>query len=183
MPVAAAAEWVAAVEARARATAGLVATVGRIEARPGAANVIASEVVVTLDVRHAEDGVQRLEAVRALVEAAAEAASRRGVTMEFVTTMEQAATPMSGEMTETLERAARRAGYPAKRMASGAGHDAMVLAERMPAAMLFVRSPGGVSHDPEERVLEEDVRAAIETVMAVLRMLNERERAKQEMAD
>jgi len=46
-------------------------------------------------------------------------------------------------------------------MHSGAGHDAMVLAERMPAAMLFLRSPGGISHHPDEAVLEADVAAAL----------------------
>jgi len=46
-------------------------------------------------------------------------------------------------------------------MPSGAGHDAMVLAPHMPAAMLFVRSPGGVSHHPDESVLEPDVAAAL----------------------
>ncbi len=53
------------------------------------------------------------------------------------------------------------AGFPAKRMPSGAGHDAMVMAGRMPAAMLFLRSPGGISHSPAESVREEDVEAAL----------------------
>jgi allantoate deiminase len=46
-------------------------------------------------------------------------------------------------------------------MASGAGHDAMVMASRMPAAMLFLRSPGGISHNPAETVREEDVEVAL----------------------
>ena len=49
----------------------------------------------------------------------------------------------------------QRSGLPVHRMASGAGHDAMILAGRMPAAMLFLRSPGGISHHPDETVLEE----------------------------
>ncbi len=173
-PVGAAAEWMVEVEARARRTPGLVATVGRIEARPGAANVIAGEVTVSLDVRHAEDEA-RTRAVRSLMEFARDAGSRRGVAVTAVTTMEQAAAPMSPGMVEALERAAARAGYAAERMTSGAGHDAMVLAERMPAAMLFVRSPGGVSHHPEERVLVEDVEAAIKTVMEFLTSLRDEE--------
>jgi allantoate deiminase len=48
-------------------------------------------------------------------------------------------------------------------MHSGAGHDAMVMAERMPAAMLFLRSPGGISHHPDEAVFEADVAAALAT--------------------
>jgi allantoate deiminase len=50
---------------------------------------------------------------------------------------------------------------PEKRMNSGAGHDAMIMATRVPAAMLFLRSPGGISHHPDETVLEEDVEAAL----------------------
>jgi allantoate deiminase len=50
---------------------------------------------------------------------------------------------------------------PVKRMTSGAGHDAMVLASRVPTTMLFLRSPGGLSHHPGEAVLEEDVDAAL----------------------
>ena len=48
------------------------------------------------------------------------------------------------------------------RMTSGAGHDAMIVAQALPAAMLFLRSPGGISHHPDERVLVEDVAAALE---------------------
>jgi allantoate deiminase len=47
------------------------------------------------------------------------------------------------------------------RLTSGAGHDAMIVARRMPAAMLFLRSPGGISHHPDETVLPEDVDAAL----------------------
>lgn len=167
-PVAAAAAWIGLVEAKARTTDGLVATVGRLEASPGADNVIAGKVTATLDVRHAEDRT-RTEAVEELKESAEAAARKRGVALVVETTLEQAAVPMASGMTEALAASAERAGYTAKRMTSGAGHDAMVLAERMPAAMLFVRSPGGVSHHPEERVLEGDVAAAIATVMDFMR--------------
>ncbi len=171
-PVMAAAEWIVAVEKQTRATDGLVATVGRIEARPGAANVIAREVIATLDVRHADDAV-RMEAVRDLLDLAEAAGERRGVLMRFERTMEQAAVAMSQTMTDALEGAARRSGHRVKRMMSGAGHDAMVMGEKMPAAMLFVRSPEGVSHDPEERVLVEDVAAALRTVDEFVRILRD----------
>jgi allantoate deiminase len=54
-------------------------------------------------------------------------------------------------------------------MVSGAGHDAMILAKKVPAAMLFLRSPGGISHHPEESVLEEDVDAALAVGEQLLR--------------
>ena len=55
-------------------------------------------------------------------------------------------------------------------MVSGAGHDAMILAQKLPAAMLFVRSPGGISHHPDESVLAEDVDAALAVGAHVIRM-------------
>jgi len=62
---------------------------------------------------------------------------------------------------EALERAVEAAGYPVHRMVSGAGHDAMILARKVPAALLFLRSPGGISHHPDETVLPADVEAAL----------------------
>jgi allantoate deiminase len=60
-----------------------------------------------------------------------------------------------------LARAVEAAGYPLHHMDSGAGHDAMIVAPFIPSAMLFLRSPGGVSHHPDENVLVEDVAAAL----------------------
>jgi len=60
-----------------------------------------------------------------------------------------------------LWRAAPAEGLPAHSMTSGAGHDAMIIAPHFPAAMLFVRSPGGISHHPDETVNVEDVEAAL----------------------
>jgi allantoate deiminase len=59
-------------------------------------------------------------------------------------------------------------------MPSGAGHDAMIVARRMPVAMLFLRSPGGISHHPDESVLPEDVTAALEVGMQFLDALEKR---------
>ena len=56
-------------------------------------------------------------------------------------------------------------------MVSGAGHDAMILAEKVPAAMIFLRSPGGISHDPAESVLLEDVEKALECGLFLLDQL------------
>jgi allantoate deiminase len=68
---------------------------------------------------------------------------------------------MDERLTAVLVAAIAAAGLPAKQMPSGAGHDAMVMAARVPGAMLFLRSPGGISHHPDESVLEEDVEAAL----------------------
>ena len=69
---------------------------------------------------------------------------------------------MNHAMVEALGAAMRAAGHPDHRMISGAGHDAMILARKVPTAMLFMRTPNGVSHHPDETVLVEDVEAALE---------------------
>jgi allantoate deiminase len=75
--------------------------------------------------------------------------------------MDQPAVPMDEELTALLSEAVQSAGFAPQTMPSGAGHDAMVMATRLPSAMLFLRSPGGISHHPDEAVLVEDVEAAL----------------------
>ena len=72
------------------------------------------------------------------------------------------------KMISLAEKAVCNAGCSHIRMTSGAGHDAMVIASRLPTAMIFLRSPGGVSHHPDENVLAEDVEAAIHTGLCFL---------------
>jgi allantoate deiminase len=158
--VAAAAEWIVVVEAEATRADGAVATCGRVEASPGAVNVIAGSCCVSLDVRHASDDT-RAALVGTLRARAQAIADRRGVHVEWTTRMDQPAVAMDASLSAALVHAVERCGHIAAPMTSGAGHDAMIVAARMPAAMLFVRSPGGVSHHPDERVIEGDVAAAI----------------------
>ena len=115
---------------------------------------------VSLDVRHADDPARKT-AVEALLAQAEAIAARRGLALECTRQMDQPAVPMDERLTAFLAEAIEAAGLPAKRMPSGAGHDAMVMAARVPTAMLFLRSPGGISHHPDETVLEEDVEAAL----------------------
>ena len=75
--------------------------------------------------------------------------------------LDQPAVPMDEWSTGLLTDAMEAAGYPGKTMPSGAGHDAMVMAAKVPASMLFLRSPGGISHHPAETVFEDDVEAAL----------------------
>jgi len=164
------AEWISAVESLARNTAGLVATVGRIEAKPGATNVIAGEAQVTLDVRHGSNEI-RIQAVKDLVERAQEIATRRGLTLRWKTLLEQSAVAMDPFLIAEIERAIRKTGDEPHRMVSGGGHDAMILAEKVPASMIFLRTPGGISHDPSESVAVEDVEKAIECGLHLLDQL------------
>jgi allantoate deiminase len=88
--------------------------------------------------------------------------------------LDQPAVPMDRKLSDRLEHAVRSAGYPVHRLVSGAGHDAMILAPLVPAAMLFLRSPGGVSHSSEESVLEADVEAALTVGAQFLHDLGQR---------
>ncbi len=166
----AAAEWMLAVEAYARGVDGLVATTGRVTAVPGAVNVIAGEARVTLDVRHAKDSVRK-EALRQFLAVAGSIAVKRSVHATNKTMSEQAAVPMDAQLTETLTAAVKAAGAPVRKMVSGAGHDAMMVAPHMPAAMLFLRSPGGLSHHPDESVVSGDVEQALAAGIKFLEML------------
>ena len=165
--LAAAAQWVVEVERYAANYTQLVATVGRMEALPGAMNVVPGIVHTTLDVRHPRDE-SRHAAVAHLLTKAEAAGALRGVTVHATLQSEQKAVPMDRELTVKLHQAAERAGFDAPSVFSGAGHDAMILAPHVPTAMLFVRSPGGLSHHPEESVREEDVEAALATVLNLI---------------
>ncbi|ADV84234.1 allantoate amidohydrolase [Terriglobus saanensis] len=163
----AAAEWIVAAEALAQEKGGLVATVGSVSTIPGAGNVIAGEVRVTLDVRSAKDKVRR-EAVSALLAKAEACGLGRGVRVETKLRMDQTAVAMDASLTATLTKAV---GDDARRMISGAGHDAMIVAPHIPSAMLFLRSPGGLSHHPDESVLMDDVQAGLDAGVRFVELL------------
>jgi len=158
--LAGAAEWIGAVERVAGEIQGLVATVGRIAAEPGAGNVIPGRTNASLDVRHISDET-RQRAVRSILEAAEAIAQRRGLGLHTELCLDQSAVAMDAGLTAQLQRAVAAEGLSAHSMASGAGHDAMIIAPHFPAAMLFLRSPGGISHHPDEAVYLEDVEAAL----------------------
>jgi allantoate deiminase len=168
--IAGAAEWISAVEHAAQAVAGLVATVGKIEAKPGAVNVIAAEARLTLDVRHSSDDI-RAHAVAECVGEAQKIAASRGLSVRETTLLNQPAVAMNPLLIAEIERAIVKTGCNPHRMVSGAGHDAMILAEKVPAGMIFLRTPGGISHDPAESVAAEDVEKAIECGLHLLDQL------------
>jgi allantoate deiminase len=168
----AAAKWIIAVEEYALSHEGLVATVGRLEASPGAGNVIAGRVKASLDVRHAHDE-KRHSAVTALIDSAVTTAAERNIKITTHVELDQPAVPLDPRLTILLHNAATKAGFPHRRMTSGAGHDAMILAPTVPSAMLFLRSPGGLSHHPDEAVLPQDIEAALATAMEFLPQLSD----------
>lgn len=171
--LAAAAEWITAVEVLGRRTEGMVATVGKISVDPNAANVVPGSAKVSLDLRHAHDAT-RAQAVDTLLAAAAGIVDRRGLSFERMDQLDQPAVPMDERLTSFMADAIETAGLPAKTLTSGAGHDAMVMAARVPTTMLFLRSPGGLSHHPAETVLGKDVEVSLEVAREfLLRVAND----------
>ena len=166
----AAAEFVSAVEAVARAHDDAVATVGELEVQHGASNVIPGRVVLSLDVRHADDSVR--ESVGAeLFDRADAIANARALVLEWDAVQETRAVDCSRDLTELVAEAVAASSHPVVRLASGAGHDAVMLSRIAPIAMLFVRCAGGVSHNPAESVTAEDVAAAIEVTTKFLELV------------
>jgi allantoate deiminase len=170
--VAGVAEWVVAVERLALETPGLVATVGDLRAYPGAGNVIAGQARASLDVRHEGDAI-RHRAVDTLLAQAESIAKRRCLTVASRMLMDQPAVPMDKGLCSLAAEAIRETGIEPLAMVSGAGHDAMILAERVPSTMIFLRSPGGISHHPEESVRSQDVQNALAAGRAFLRLMTQ----------
>jgi allantoate deiminase len=163
----AAAQVVLEVERLAKATPGLVATVGQLEVSPGAGNVIPEKVQLSLDVRHLEDAI-RERAVADLIDFAWQLARKRDLGLTHQIRLEQRASPCDELLSGFLGDALEDSGRKRFELPSGAGHDAMVMASMTRTAMLFVRSPGGISHHPSESVQPGDARAALDVAYRFL---------------
>lgn len=165
----AAAEFVIAVEKEARGREGLVATVGRLDVRPNAPNVIPGEVDLTLDVRHADDSI-RAGAAEQILEHANHIAKQREVSVAIELVSGNTAVHCSPRIVSALAKAI---GEPAIMLTSGAGHDAVTMSSLTDVGMLFVRCKGGISHSPAESVEEEDVQVAIDVLGRFLEQLTQ----------
>jgi len=168
----AAAVYVQAVEAYALGGAGLVATVGRLSVKPGAANVVPGEVTLSLDVRHADDA-ERLLASRHLLDIASQIAKHRKVRLSTRRDSENASVGCAPRLVFSLSQAVNDVGQPVMQLASGAGHDAVAMSALTDVGMLFVRCKGGVSHNPAESVTTEDVTVAIDVLARCIELLAE----------
>ncbi|MFT4114760.1 allantoate amidohydrolase [Silvibacterium sp.] len=168
-----AAEWLLAAETLAAETPGLVATTGRIAAEPGAINVIPGLARCSLDLRHAQDAVRTAAFTRLKSEAEA-IAQRRHLEVAITLELDQPAVELYAGLAILSDSALLAASQPPFRIVSGAGHDAMILAEQLPSAMLFLRSPGGISHHPDEAVKAVDVARALEAGVAWLELFEAR---------
>lgn len=168
--LAAAAEWIVAIETLTTARGNnLVATVGQLETLPGAVNVIPGEVKLSLDVRGPEDGALA-ELLATLLDKAQQIATRRGLTFAAEQFYGIQATACDSQLQQKLAQSVEALQGEAMLLPSGAGHDAIAIAERWPVGMLFVRCKDGISHHPDESVTAEDVayatQAYIDTVLS-----------------
>jgi len=166
----AAAEFIVMVEALAKKCAGLVATVGKIEASPGASNVIPGEVSLTLDVRHADDKT-RDQACAKLLALGKRVAAKRGVKAKSEEVHSAPSVGCDPKLSGFLDQAVKRCQGKSITLPSGAGHDAAAMAVATRVAMLFVRCKGGISHHPSESAAQKDVRVAIEVLSDFVRKL------------
>lgn len=166
--LAGAAEMILAIEGIARADASdLVATVGRIEAMPGASNVIAGEVRFTIDIRSG-DAARRDQAAESICDALAGIADRRDLDFAIQRVHDLPASPCNVALMDLMDAAIAAVGHPVRRLVSGAGHDAMVMAALCPTAMLFIRCRHGISHNPAEHVDPSDVDVALQVMLGFI---------------
>lgn len=159
--LAAAAEWMVFIEQTTiRQDPQLVATVGTVQCAPGAVNVIPGEVALSLDVRGPAD--QPLaELLSGLLTQAEAIAQRRGLRFSADEYYCIPATACDDRLQTALTQAVTTVQGRSLSLPSGAGHDAIAIAERWPVGMLFVRCDGGISHHPAESVMTDDVALAI----------------------
>jgi allantoate deiminase len=169
-PLVVAARIVERVDTVARAAEGVVATVGELVVEPCAANVIPGRVTLSIDVRAPTDDA-RLEAWKTIADRVNRLAQEAGVDARALELEHTPAVACDPRLRAMLASAARACAVEAPELTRGAGHDAVVLSEIAPVAMLFVRSPGGISHHPDEAVREHDVGVALDVLEEFVRAL------------
>ncbi len=165
--LAGAAEAVLAIEAAALAEAGAVGTVGRLEVPHAAINVIPGRAVFSVDLRAPQDATlaRLVEQVR---EAIARIAAVRGLAAGIEVTHAENAAPCAPELRRLIAAAIAEDGHLVLELPSGAGHDAMVMAEIAPVGMVFVRCRGGLSHHPDEHVDDADAETGVRVLHRIL---------------
>jgi N-carbamoyl-L-amino-acid hydrolase len=170
----AAARIVLGLRALAERTSGLRATVGHLEVGPNAINVIPGGVRLTADMRAPR--TDTLEGAAAgLREICADVVRSDRVEVRAEEFWRSPPTPFAAPVVDAVAGAAEELGYTARRLWAGAGHDAKYMADRFPAAMIFVPSAGGLSHNEREWTAPEDcVRGARVLLEVVLRLASDR---------
>jgi allantoate deiminase len=161
--LAAAAHIIRSIEAEASETGTTVGTVGQLNLSPGGVNIIPGRVEFSLDLRDINEQV-RDEVERRIVEEARRLCEERGIGLSIETLQRVAPAPCSELVQNAAKAACEKLGLEPYFLASGAGHDGMQLTELCPMGMLFVRSKGGISHNPAEWSSQEDCATSCRTL-------------------
>jgi allantoate deiminase len=172
--LAGAAECIAGIENFCRTDTGLVGTVGTIEAKPGATNVIPGRVSFTIDMRAASD-MHRRKAVADVVRRIERIAKRRHLALQVDVTHENRTVPCAPWLKAQVADAITAEGFRVFELPSGAGHDGMAMIDIADVAMLFVRCRGGVSHHPDEHVDAADAGAGARVLLRLIENFRPRE--------
>ena len=144
-----------------------LATVGSLRLEPDLINVIPRKATFTVDLR--DPGEQRLQtAERRLADFLAALAEREGVTVETEQLVRFEPVVFDAALADRIQAAAQRRGLPHRRMTSGAGHDAQMLARIAPSAMIFVPSRGGISHNPREHTDDDQLALGAQVLLDVV---------------
>lgn len=154
------AEMILAVESISLQRPGVVATVGKITNAPNGVNVISGRTHFSVDIR-SEDDALRDSVLAEILQAFGAVASKRNVTLTSEQTHSAPAVHCDEKLKSALIQGTIKSGLAPKVLASGAGHDAMAMAEICPVAMLFTRCKGGISHHPGESIMQSDVEASL----------------------
>jgi allantoate deiminase len=163
----AASECVLAVEKVAAARSNGVGTVGRMRVEPGATNVIPGKVTFSVDLRAAEDE-PRKAAVAELDSRLREIAARRSVDVSVETVHEAASITCAPRIVEQIDQAIEEQGERVFRLPSGAGHDAAAMADITDVGMIFLRCKGGISHNPDESITQDDASAGTSLLLKII---------------
>lgn len=149
---------------------GTVGTVGEVELRPNLINAVPGEARFSLDIRGPDEEAFRGVA-RDIAAFAEEVAGGRGATAGYAQRQSLPVTPLDERVVDALEAAARASGEPYMAMHSGAAHDTMSIADRVPSAMVFVPCKDGISHSPEEDADPADAALGAEVILNAIRTL------------
>jgi N-carbamoyl-L-amino-acid hydrolase len=140
-----------------------LATVGSIRFEPDVINVIPRRAVLTLDLRDPDE--QRLQAAeRAVADFLAEIAAQEGLTVTATRLARFEPVIFDAGLVAQIEAAAQQRGFSVRRMTSGAGHDAQMIARIAPSAMIFIPSRDGISHNPAEYSSDEQILAGAQVL-------------------
>ncbi len=148
-----------------------VATIGKIDCFPNAANIIPGMVKITLDVRTCSEQ-QKEEVIRKFRNASTEIAAKRHVIIRHEINLDQPSCEMHSDIRSALNRGSKRIGEPVTELVSMAGHDSVNMSRIAKTGMLFVQSVGGKSHCPEERTNLDAIMKAGEAMFEALMILD-----------